>query len=237
MGDAELRERPADLRRPGLVDLAAGLRRIEIVRAAIGVERAEQALPGDRLGQADKARGGAFLCHQDRRVDRPRRVVECDDEIEIMLERADPAMRRAVLEQQHAGQWPALALLAMPAAAPFLRRDQPGRVQRQPGHRVAELVAVPLHQLLVEMLHREVAVAFLVEGLHPRQLGRRRPPRRRLAEPSVAQPLGPFLRIAHRQSAEMTARHAEQLARLVRCQPPLAVALHRLFEPEHEDLP
>jgi hypothetical protein len=207
------------------------------VRAAVGVERAEQALPGDRLGQAEKARGGAFLFHQDRRIDRARRIVEGDDEIEIMLERGEPAMLRAVLEKQHAGQRPALALLAVPAVAPLLRRDQAGRVQRQPGHRVAEIVAVPLHQLLVEMLHREVAVALLVEDLHPRELGRRRPSRRRLAEPPVAQSLGTFLRIAHRQSAEMPARHAEHLARLLCRQPPLAVALHRFFEPEHEDLP
>ncbi len=154
-----------------------------------------------------------------------------------MVERAEPAMRRAILEQQHAGQRPALALRAVAAAAPLLRRHQPGRLQRQPGHRVGQFVAVPLHQLLMEMLHREIAVAFLVEHLHPRQLGRRRPPRRRLAEPPVAQTLGTLRVMAHQQPPEMPARHAEQLARILGRQPPLAVALHRFFEPEHEDLP
>jgi hypothetical protein len=154
-----------------------------------------------------------------------------------MVERAEPAMRRAILEKQHAGHRPALALLAVPAAAPLLRRNQPGPLQRQPGHRVAELVAVPTHQLLVEMLHREVAVALLVEHLHARELGRRRPPRRRLAEPPVAQTLGTLRVMAHQQPPEMPARHAEQLPRILGRQPPLAVALHRFFEPEHEDLP
>ncbi len=106
-----------------------------------------------------------------------------------MVEGADPAMRRAVLEQQHAGQWAALAPLAMRAAAPLLRRHRAGPLQRQPGHRVGELVIVPLHQLLVKMLYREVAVALLKEDLHPRQLGPRRPPRRHLAKPPVAQTL------------------------------------------------
>jgi len=163
--------------------------------------------------------------------------IERDHEVEILLERADPAMRRAVLEQQHAGQRPALALLAVRAAAPLPRRHQPGSLQRQPRHRVGELVAVPLHQLLVEMLHREVAVALPVEHLHSRQLGQRRPPRRRLAKPPVAQPLGPVLVVAPQQPPEMPAGHSQKLARLVGRQPTLPVALHRLFEPEHEDLP
>ena len=56
--------------------------------------------------------------------------------------------------QHHAHQRPPRPLLAMRRA---LRRrpHQPRPLQRQPGHRVAELVIVPLHQLLVKMLHRE----------------------------------------------------------------------------------
>jgi hypothetical protein len=125
----------------------------------------------------------------------------------------------------------------MGAAAPLLRPDQPGRLQRQPGHRVRELVVVPLYQLLVEMLYREIAVALLVEDLHPRQLRGRRPPRRGLAQSSVAQPVTALLLVAPQQPPEMAARHAEQLARLLGRQPPLAVALQRLFEPEHKHLP
>jgi len=96
---------------------------------------------------------------------------------------------------------------------------------------------VPLLQLLVEMLHREVAVAFLVEELHPAQLGRWRPPRRRLAEPPVAQPVPALLLIAHQQPAKMPPRHAQNLARFLGCQAPLAIALQSLLEPEHKHLP
>ena len=66
-------------------------------------------------------------------------------------------MTRAVLVQHHAPEWTALPLLAMGAALGG-RLDQAGRVQIELGHRVAELVAMPLHQLLVEMLHREVRI-------------------------------------------------------------------------------
>ena len=38
------------------------------------------------------------------------------------------------------------------------RPHQAGRVKSHLGHRVAKLVVVPLHQLLVKMLHVEVAV-------------------------------------------------------------------------------
>jgi len=58
-----------------------------------------------------------------------------------------------------------------------------------------------------------------------------------LPEPPVAQPLGPFLVITPQQPAEMPAGHPEQLARLVGRQLPLAVALHRFLEPQHQDLP
>ena len=96
------------------------------------------------------------------RIDRSGGVVERDDEVEIAIERRYPAMGRAVLEQQHARQRPALALLAMRTAALGLRR-QTRRLQREPGHGVAELVAVPLLQLLVKMLHGEVAIEFLIK--------------------------------------------------------------------------
>ena len=39
-----------------------------------------------------------------------------------------------------------------------------------------------------------------------------------------------FLLVAPEQPAEMPPRHAQQLAGLLRRQPPLAVTLHRLFE-------
>jgi hypothetical protein len=162
--------------------------------------------------------------------------VERDDKVEIAVERADPAMGRAVLEIEHAGQRPPLAL-AVDAAAPPCLGDQAGPPQAQSGHRVRELVVVPPHGLLVERLHREVAAALLVEDLHAARLRGRRPPRRRPAQPPLAQPLGALFLAADEQPAEMPPRHARNLAGLLRAQPPLAAALHRLFEPEHENLP
>jgi hypothetical protein len=61
----------------GLVDLAGVLGRDEIMPAPIGVERPEQAVPADRLGQAEEARHGAFLFDQERRIDRCGGIVEC----------------------------------------------------------------------------------------------------------------------------------------------------------------
>ena len=59
MLDAELRERPADLGQPSLVDRLARLRRVEIVAASVAVERAGQTLGRDRIGKAEEARDRA----------------------------------------------------------------------------------------------------------------------------------------------------------------------------------
>ena len=50
---------------------------------------------------------------------------------------------------------------------------------------------MPTHKLLVEMLHREVAVLLPEESLHPLELARRRTPRRYFADPPIAQPFAP----------------------------------------------
>jgi hypothetical protein len=124
------------------------------VGAAVGIERAEQAVRGDRLAQADETRQGAFLVGQEGGIDRAGGVVEGDDQIEVAIERRDPTMGRAVLEQQHAGQGSALAPATM-LAAPRRLLDQPGGLQRQPGDRVAQLVVAVGLELLVEMLRIE----------------------------------------------------------------------------------
>ena len=113
-------------------------------------------------------------------------------------------MGRAVLEQQHARQRPPQALLAVRAAALRLR-NQAGGLQRQPRHRVAQLVAVPAHKLLVEMLRREVAVALPVKLVHPQKLALRRTPRRHFADPLVPQPRDPVFLVANAQPAEVPA--------------------------------
>ena len=153
-----------------------------------------------------------------------------------MIERRYPAMGRAVLEQQHARQRPALAPLAVRTATPGLGR-QTRRLQRKPGHGVTELVAVPFLQLLVKMLHSEIAIELLVKPPHPRQFRLWSPTRRSLAKPPIMQSLRTILVILDHQPAEMSARHAKQLASLLRRQPPLPMALQRLFKPKHENLP
>ena len=67
MFDAQLRQRPAELRRVRAVDLAARLRRMEVVAAAIGVQRAEQAVARNRLAHAVKAACSSFLLAEEHR--------------------------------------------------------------------------------------------------------------------------------------------------------------------------
>jgi len=157
-------------------------------------------------------------------------------DIEIVIERRYPAMGRAVLEQQHARQWSALTPLTVRTATPSLGR-QTRRLQRKPGHGVTEFVAVPSLQLLVKVLHREIAIEFLVKPPHPRQFRLWHPTRRRLAKPPITQSLRTILVIPDHQPAEMSARHAKQLTGLLRRQLPLPMALRRLFELKHENLP
>ena len=129
MGDAELGQRPADLGELGLVHLALALAGDEVMRAAIGVERAEQAVLGNRLGQAKQARHRAFFFDQKCRIDLPGSVVERDDEIEIAPQGRNPAMLRAILEQQHARQRPTDPFLAV-RAPPLGLQHQRRRLQR-----------------------------------------------------------------------------------------------------------
>jgi hypothetical protein len=133
-------------------------------------------------------------------------------------------MGRAVLKQQHSRQRPAQPLLAVGAAALGFRH-QPGRLQRQLGHRVAELVIVPLHHLLVEVLDREVAVALPIKFVHPLELTLRRTARRHFPDPPIAQPLDPVLLVANAQPPEVPSRHAQKLPSLLAGQPMLLVLL------------
>lgn len=94
--------------------------------------------------------------------------------------------------QHHADQRLPRSLLAM-RRAPRRRPHQPRPLQRQPGHRVAELVMVPFLQLLVKMLHRETLIALLVEAQHAQDLLGRRSSARRLADPAIAQTLRPLV--------------------------------------------
>ena len=61
-----------------------------------------------------------------------------------------------------------------------LRRlaHQSCRVQGELRHRVAKHIVVPLHELLVEVFHREIRVLVPVEAKHPLKLFLRYPLRR-----------------------------------------------------------
>ena len=185
MLNAELGQRPADLgqHRPG--DLAASLGRPEIVAAAIGVERAEQAVARDHLAQAAKGRGRALLIDQEGRVDRAGGVIQGDHQIVLAPIARQPGVGRGVLMQHHADHRPARPLLAVRRA--LRRRPHQARaMQMHLGHRVAQLVAVALHQLLMEVLHRELTIVRPVKPQHPLDLGLRRPPTRG-PKPTVGQ--------------------------------------------------
>jgi hypothetical protein len=148
---------------------------VEVVAAAVGVESAEQAVPLDHLAQPAQSGGGALLGDEKGREDGAGRVVERDDEIAGRLAR-QPDMPRGVLMQHHADQRPPRPLLAV-RRAPRRRPDQPGLLQVQLGDRVAELVAVPLLQLLVEVFHRELGIAAAVELEHACDLAHAGTPR------------------------------------------------------------
>ena len=120
------------------------------------IQGREQPVLADHLVQTAKARGGALLLDQKDRVDRARRIVERDDQIERPLA-GQPRVRRAVLKEHHAGQRPARPLLAVRRAA---RRDrhQTAALQHclRPG--VAQGKPVLGLQRFVEVLDREVPI-------------------------------------------------------------------------------
>src|SRR5262249_40742721 len=192
VADAELRQGAPDLGLHPLRHRRPGLGSVEIMAAAIGVELAEQPVPVDHLRQRAKARGRALLRDDKPPIERAGRVVEGDHQIVLLLITRQPGKARGVLVQHHAHQRPPRPLLAM-RRAPRRRSHQPRPLQRQPGHRVAELVVVPLLQLLVKMLHREALVAFVIEPQHAQDLLGRRSSARRLADPAIAQTLPPLL--------------------------------------------
>jgi len=145
-------------------------------------------------------------------------------------------MLRGILEQQHSRQGPAHPFLAV-RAAPLRLRHQPRRLQRELRYRVAELVIVPPHQLLVEMLHCEVAITLTVKIVHPLEFTRRRPAWRYFADPAITQAFDPILLIANAQPPEITPRHPQQLAGFFSRQPMPLVLLKRLFKTRHKYLP
>src|SRR6201989_737377 len=70
------------------------LRGVKVMRPAIGVEAHRQAVPAEHLVQRPEGRGRAFLFDEKRRIDRPRRVVERENEVERLA--LEPFMARAI---------------------------------------------------------------------------------------------------------------------------------------------
>jgi hypothetical protein len=197
---------------------------------AVGVERTRQTVRGDHLGERPEGAHGAFLVDQEGRVDRAGGVIQGDDQIELRVQGRQPAVRRAVLMQEHAGERPARALLAVGRAARRLR-DQPGRLQPQLGPGVAPTKTVVLAQLVVEMPGGEAAVKLAIQGQHLVDLVDRHPPGGRLAEPSIEQAGGAFVLVALPPAAKGPLAHAQDLRRLRLAQPALLPAAVDILEP------
>jgi hypothetical protein len=185
---------------------------------------------GGRPG-APRAEGaqGAFLVDQEGRVERAGGVIQGDDQIELRVQGGQPAMRRAVLMQEHAAQRPARAFLAVRPAARRLG-DQPGRLQAQLGPGVAPRKTVALAQLVVEMLGREAAVTLAIQGQHLVDLIDRHPPAGGLAEPSIEQARGAFAVVAIPPAPEGPLAHPQDLGGLGLAQPALSPAPIDLLE-------
>ncbi len=187
-------------------------------------------MPRNHLGQPAKARRRPFLRDQQGRVDRARRIVERDHQVVLPLVAGPPGKARGILVQHHADHRPPRPLLAV-RRAPGRWLDQPGTVQRQPGHRVAELVVVPLHQLLVKMLHRKPAVALLVQTQHALDLLHRGAPARRLADPPVDQPRRTLVAPPIAPAAKGPLRDPQHLGRLLLAQITSLMPLQQPLKP------
>jgi hypothetical protein len=136
--------------------------------------------------------------------------------------------------QHHARQRTPLPLLAMGAAA-ARRLHQAGSVQLELGHRVAELMAVPLHQLLVKMLHREIPVLVAVKPEHPLQLFLRRPPRRSPTHPPIGKSRFALILVTRRPALKRAHMHPQHLGCLRLCDlaPLLPLQQTRKTHPTH----
>lgn len=233
MADPKLLQRPADLGELGLGDFPAGLRGVEIMAASVSVELDEQPVPLDHLGQATEGRGRALLLDQNRRVELAGRIIEGDHQVQ-RAQPLQPGVGRAVLMQHHPDHRPSRPPAPV-RTPPGCRCYRPALLQPQPGGGVAQLVAVPAPQRVVEMPDREPGIVLVVELEHPLQLRLRRPPRRRLAHPPVGQPGRPLLRMPPAPAAEGPLADAKRRCRLRVAQPPRLPPLQQLLKAHHPD--
>jgi hypothetical protein len=118
--------------------------------APIGVEAQRQAMSAKHFLKPTKRRGRAFFRHQQRRLDRARRVIHGHDEIE-RRPTAQPFVSQRVLMRYHSRQRPARALA--PLCATPLRLLQQAFRRKPVG---------PVHQ--VHLVHRVIQDEIMVGG-------------------------------------------------------------------------
>jgi hypothetical protein len=158
------------------------------------------AVPLDHLDQPAEAADRALFLDQERRVDLAGGVVHGDDQVERRLV-GEPGVLRAVLVQEHAAHRPPRPLAAM-GAAPRRRRHPPGPLEIEPGGGVAELVAVALRQLLVEMLDGEALIVLLTQRPHALEFVLGLAPGRRPADPAIDQAVHRVVLVAFPPAAQ-----------------------------------
>ena len=210
-----------------------GLGGEEVVAAAVAVELHEQAVPLDHLDQPAPAAQRAFLGDQERRVELAGGVVHGDDQIERRLAR-EPGVLRAVLGQKHAAHRPArpFAPMATPARR---RRHHPGLLEIEPGRGVAERVAVPLLELLVQVFDRKALIMLLIQRAHALELVLGRSLGRRLSEPPVDQASRAVLLVALPPATKRPLADPERRGRLVMAQPASLPTFQQLLETHDPD--
>ena len=226
--DAQLPERPTDLRRLLLVHLPPGLRRAPVVAPAIRIKRAEQAMRLNHLAQRRKTAHRPLLGHEKRRVNLARRIVHRHNQVPPTPR--NPLMTRPIPVQHHPGQRTTRALATMRPATRG-RANPAMRLQRQTNPVVTPTHAVLRHQLLVEVLRREVPVARVEQIKHPRNLVNRSAARRHTTETAVVKSLRSLRLIPVTPAPERPLADAQNLRSLQLAQRAAARSPVNLLEP------
>ena len=210
MLDAELDEGPADLGQAPLVDLAAALGCGS--SGCRGRCRRRRRGPSSRsYPEARESSRRCLLPRPEGRDDLARGVVHGGDEVEVAAQIHQPAVGRAVLEQEHPRQGPARPPLAVRPAPPGLLHKT-RLLQADLGPGIAEPEAVVAHQVLVEVLGREVPIARAVLLQDPFDLVKRRAAPRGPPQAPVHKTRPPPRPRSGREPAKMTLRHPKTSA-------------------------
>ena len=181
------------------------------MRAPVGIERTEQASPANHLAKRPERAHGAFLGHEEARIDLRRRIVQGDDQIPPLP--ANPLMAGAVLAQHHPRHRPPRPLAPV-RPTPRRRLDPTVRLQRQANPVVAPRHAVLGGQLLPEMLGREIPVARVEQIQQRHHLVDPAAPRRYPAQTTIVQTFRPVGLETLAIASKRPFRHPQNLRRL-----------------------